>query len=166
TRFCLSWFRQFEWREDASSQADKLARARNTSIGGLERAGVFRAVAGRAKLLAPANLIDGWNPLTDDRISVWEVVLHVAKALDERGADVAAALLAAAGQRVDLDTAKELTYLLYSICKRNEWTRTALLFNGLGTSWLDLESAVRREPAGGAAVQTMLDFDGDGDGDE
>jgi len=48
-------------------------------------------------------------------------VLHVAKVLDEHGADAAAALLAAAGQRVDLDTAKELTYLLYSICERNGW---------------------------------------------
>ncbi|MCA1671501.1 MAG: DUF1156 domain-containing protein [Actinobacteria bacterium] len=166
TRFCLKWFQQFQWDEATTGQADVLSRATNTSTDGLGRAGVFRTVAGKAKLLAPADLRDGWNPLTDDRISVWEVVLHVAKALDAHGADVAAALLAAAGQRVDLDTAKELTYLLYSICERNGWTRTALLFNGLGTSWLDLESAARRTPAGGAAVQTMLDFEGAGDGDE
>ncbi|MGH3766055.1 MAG: DUF1156 domain-containing protein [Pseudonocardiaceae bacterium] len=166
TRFCLKWFQQFQWDESTTGQADVLARATNTSTNGLGRAGVFRAVAGKAKLLAPADLMDGWNPLTDDRISVWEVVLHVAKALDEQGAEVAAALLAAAGRRVDLDTAKELTYLLYSICERNRWTRTALLFNGLGTSWLDLESAVHRAPAGGAPVQMRLDFDGDSDGDE
>lgn len=166
TRFCLKWFQQFQWDEATTGQADVLSRATNTSTDGLGRAGVFRAVAGKAKLLAPADLMDGWNPLTDDRISVWEVVLHVAKALDEEGAEVAAALLAASGRRVDLDTAKELTYLLYSICERNRWTRTALLFNGLGTSWLDLESAARRAPAGGTAVQTTLDFDGDNDGDE
>lgn len=166
TRFCLKWFRQFQWDEATTGQADVLSRATNTSTDGLGRAGVFRAVAGKAKLLAPADLMDGWNPLTDDRISVWEVVLQVAKALDEQGAEVAAALLAASGRRVDLDTAKELTYLLYSICERNRWTRTALLFNGLGTSWLDLESAARRAPAGGAAVQTTLDFEGASDGDE
>jgi len=107
-----------------------------------------------------------WNPLTDDRISVWEVVLHVAKVLDEHGADAAAALLAAAGQRVDLDTAKELTYLLYSICERNGWARSGLLFNGLGTSWLDLELAARNASVTTGAVQTTLDFDGDHDGDE
>lgn len=166
TRFCLKWFQQFQWDESTTGQADVLARATNTSTGGLERAGVFRAVAGKAKLLAPGDLKSGWDPRTDDRISVWEVVLHVAKGLDEQGAEVAAALLAASGRRVDIDTAKELTYLLYSVCERNKWTRTALLFNGLGTSWLDLESAARRAPVGGAAVQATLDFDGASDGDE
>jgi putative DNA methylase len=158
TRFCLKWFQQFQWDESTTGQADVLARATNTSTGGLERAGVFRAVVGKAKLIAPGELKSGWDPLTDDRISVWEVVLRVAKALDEHGADVAAALLAAAGQRVDLDAAKELTYLLYSVCERNKWAHSALLFNGLGTSWLDLESAARRSPAQSAAVQTALDF--------
>lgn len=166
TRFCLSWFRQFEWREDTSGEADKLARARNTSIGGLERAGVFRAVAGRARLIAPADLMEGWDPLADDRISVWEVVLHVARTLDERGACAAAALLAAAGHRVDVDTAKELTYLLYSICERNGWARSGLLFNGLGTSWMDLELAARNASVGGTAEQLSFDFDGGDDGDE
>ena len=108
----------------------------------------------------------GWDPLTDDRISLWEVVLHVAKTLDEQGGDAAAALLAAAGQRVDLDTAKELTYLLYSVCERNGWARSGLLFNGLGTSWLDLELASRSAPASAGAFQTTLDFDGGDDGDE
>jgi putative DNA methylase len=166
SRFCLKWFQQFQWDESTTGQADVLTRATNTSTGGLERGGVFRAVAGKAKLLAPGDLKSGWDPLTDDRISVWEVVLHVAKVLDERGAGAAAALLAAAARRVDLDTAKGLTYLLYSICERNGWARTALLFNGLGTSWLDLNSAARRTPAAGAAVQTTLDFDGGSDDDE
>jgi putative DNA methylase len=132
----------------------------------LERAGVFRAVAGKARLLAPADVKPGWDPLADDRISVWEVVLHVAKVLDEHGADAAAALLAATGQRVDLDTAKELTYLLYSVCERNGWARSGLLFNGLGTSWLDLELAARNAPATAGATQHTLDFDGETDGDE
>ena len=166
TLFCLKWFRQFEWNEATTGQADVLARATNTSIDGLGRAGVFRAVAGRARLLAPADVKPGWDPLTDDRISLWEVVLHVAKTLDEQGGDAAAALLAAAGQRVDLDTAKELTYLLYSVCERNGWARSGLLFNGLGTSWLDLELASRSAPASAGAFQTTLDFDGGDDGDE
>jgi putative DNA methylase len=48
--------------------------------------------------------------------------------------------------------------LLYSVCGRNRWTRTALLFNGLGTSWLDLELAGRKAPDG-AAIQMGFDFD-------
>lgn len=74
-------------------------------------------------------------------------------------------LLAACGKRIDLDTAKELTYLLYSICERNNWARTGLLFNGLGTSWLDLELASRHAPAA-AGAQIGFDLDGDRDGDE
>lgn len=165
TRFCLSWFRQFEWREGTSGAADTMARARNTSLDGLERGGVFRASAGKARLLAPVDLKPEWDPLADARISVWETVVHLAKTLDEQGAEAATALLAASGDRVDLDTAKELTYLLYSICERNNWARSGLLFNGLGTSWLDLELAARNTPAS-SPVQDTFDFDGGTDGDE
>lgn len=164
TTFCLKWFQQFEWGEATSGQADVLARATNTSMGGLERAGIFRAVAGKARLLGPADLYADWDPIADDRISIWEVVLYLARTLDERGAEHAAALMAAARKRVDLDTAKELTYLLYSICERNRWARTGLLFNGLGTSWLDLELAARNAPAHG--TQASFDLNGDADGDE
>lgn len=66
-------------------------------------------------------------------------------------------------QRVDLDAAKELAYLLYSVCEKKGWTESALLFNGLGTSWSDLSAAAR---AGGARTpppaQGALDFDEDG----
>ena len=165
TRFCLKWFRQHEWGENTAGQADVLARATNTSIDGLERAGIFRAVAGRARLLSPTDLKDGWDPIADDRISVWEVVLYLAKALDEQGADAGSALMAAASQRVDIDTAKELTYLLYSICERNGWARSGLLFNGLGTSWLDIELKARSAPAP-AAAPTLFDVEGVGRGDE
>jgi adenine-specific DNA methylase len=63
------------------------------------------------------------------------------------GMDAAAALMAAAGARVDLDAAKELAYLLYSICERRGWAQQALLFNSLGTSWSDLATASRKVPS-------------------
>lgn len=81
--------------------------------------------------------------MTDDRVSVWEVVVRLAKALNEQGGEEAARLMALAGQRVDLDTAKELAYLLYRMCEQKGWTDSALLFNGLGTSWSDLVSVAR-----------------------
>lgn len=34
-------------------------------------------------------------------------------------------------------------YLLYSICDKKKWTDSALLFNGLVTSWSDLSAAAR-----------------------
>ncbi len=158
TRFCLKWFQQFAFTEGDSGQADVLARATNTSVPGLVRGGVFRAVAGKAQLLGPADLEAAWDPVRDVRVSVWEVVVRLAKALNEDGPAAATVLMEGAAHRVDLDTAKELSYLLYSICERKGWAPVGLLFNGLGTSWNDLESAARS--MGGRVVgdQATLDF--------
>jgi putative DNA methylase len=158
TRFCVKWFGQFAWDETDSGTADVLARATNTSIEGLQRGGVFRAVAGKARLLSPEDLSDSWDPLTDVRTSVWEVTLHLAKAVTERGSEAASALMGAAGQRVDLDAVKELAYLLYNICERKGWTTSALLFNGLGTSWGDLEAAARASAGHPEVTQRAFDF--------
>ncbi len=143
TRFCVKWFSQFGWDEAESGTADTLSRATNTSVTGLDRGGVFRARAGRARLVPPEEMSSDWDPLADERVSVWEVVIRLAQTLDVRGGEEAARLMAGAGQRVDLDTAKELAYLLYSICEKRRWTQTALLFNGVGTSWSDLSAAAR-----------------------
>lgn len=150
TRFCVKWFGQFGWNDASSGEADVLARATNTSVAGLVRGGVFHAVAGKARLLGPEDLEDAWDALTDERVSDWEVVVRLAKALDERGAEAASDLMRLAGQRRDLDTVKELAYLLFSLAEKKGWTQTAILFNGLGTSWNDLESAAR---AGAGRVQ-------------
>jgi len=136
-----------------------MARGRNTSVDGLVRGGVFRAVAGKARLLSPEDLSDSWDPLSDVRTSVWEVTLHLAKAVTERGSEAASALMGAAGQRVDLDAVKELAYLLYNICERKDWTTSALLFNGLGTSWGDIESTARSTVGKPRAVADTLSFD-------
>jgi len=159
TRFCVKWFGQYAWDETDSGTADVLARATNTSIEGLQRGGVFRAVAGKARLLGPEDLSNSWDPLTDVRTSVWEVTLHLAKAVTERGSEAASALMGAAGQRVDLDAVKELAYLLYNICERKGWTTPALLFNGLGTSWGDLDAAARASAGKLKPVADTLNFD-------
>lgn len=159
TRFCVKWFSQYAWDETDSGTADVLARATNTSIDGLRRGGVFSAVAGRARLLGPDDLSESWDPLTDVRTSVWEVALHLAKAVSERGSVAAAELMNAAGQRVDLDIVKELAYLLYNISERKGWTSAALLFNGLGTSWIDLDAAARASAGKSKPIADTLTFD-------
>ena len=44
---------------------------------------------------------------------------------------------------------RDRAYLLYNVCERRGWTQSALLFNGLGTSWSDLDAAARRTAASG-----------------
>jgi putative DNA methylase len=106
-----------------------------------------------------------WKPASDERISVWEVVIRLAHTLQTDGAEEAARLMSAAAARVDLDTAKELAYLLYSICEKKHWSKSALLFNGLGSLWADLSAAAR---AGGSRTpppaQGQLDYTVDEEG--
>ena len=160
TRFCVKWFGQFGWDEQPYGVAESLSKAVATSVDGLCRGGVFWARAGRARLVGLHELSEGWDPLSDERVTEWEVVLRVAKALDRDGVEPAARLLALAGQRVDLDTTKELAYLLYSVCEKRGWPASAGLFNGLGTSWSDL-SAAGRTPVSSTAGQGELDLSDD-----
>ncbi|RMI45422.1 DUF1156 domain-containing protein [Streptomyces triticirhizae] len=145
TRFCVQWFKHFGWNDGTFGDADNMARGRNTSVEGVQRGGVFRAVAGKARLIPFSEMPSDWHPEADERISLWEVVLHLAKALDEEGGEAAARLMAAARARVDMDAAQELAYLLFSICEKRGLAQEAILFNGLGQSWSDLTAASRKQ---------------------
>jgi putative DNA methylase len=168
TRFSVEWFKQHQFDEGPYGTAETLSKGIDTSIDGLERAGVLRSRAGKVKLLSVRDLPDFYDPATDERTSEWEICLHLAKALEFQGADVAAALMAAARDvpGIDLDDVMELAYLLYSIAEKKGWAETALLFNNLGTSWTDLEDASRKV-TGRASGQGefTLEFGSD-DGDE
>ena len=125
TRFCVKWFSQYGWNEASSGEADVLSRAVNTSVAVLERGGVFRAAAGKARLLEPSEMTADWNPAEDKDISVWEVAVRVAYALQERGSAEGGGVVEPHRRRVDVDAVKELTYLLYSICEKKGWTDSA-----------------------------------------
>jgi putative DNA methylase len=157
TRFCIKWFSQFGWNEGESGQADLLSKAVNTSLNAVERGGIFRASAGKARLKHPSEMSKSWDPLLDKSISVWEVAVRLAYSLQSDGATAANELVTQSRKRVDLDSVKELSYLLYSISEKNNWNDSALLFNGLGTSWSDLEKSVSQN-LNPAASQEMLDL--------
>lgn len=160
TRFAVKWFSQYGWNEAPSGEADVLTRAVNTTVSVLERGGIFRAAAGKARLLEPAEMSAGWNPAEDKAISVWEVAVRLGHALLTEGLDQAAAWMRESASRVDLDAVKELAYLMYSVCERKGWTDAAMLFNALGTSWGDVSGAARAAVPS-VASQGALDFGGD-----
>jgi len=157
TRFCIKWFETHGFDHGQFGEAETLSKAMDVSVAGLDRAGVLKARAGVVQLLSPAELPDDYDPVVDDRISVWEVVVHLAKRLDEKGIDEAGHLMAAARGRIDLDTAKELAYLLFAICEKRNWAKTALLFNALGSAWSDIENA-SRSAVSTRAFQQRFDF--------
>lgn len=155
TRFCIKWFEGHGFDIGRFGEAETLSKAMGTSVAGLERAGVLKARAGIVQLFSPAELPDDYDPVADERISVWEIVMHLAKRLDMQSINAAASLMASAMKRVDLGAAKELTYLLFSVCKDRKWADTALLFNELGTDWPEIEKA-SHTAAAVENVQTML----------
>jgi putative DNA methylase len=158
TRFCLTWFTQYGWSEQSFGEADVLARATNTSVEGLARGGALTSKAGKVTLLAPADLDPSWDPLTDDRISLWEATMHLARSLDAEGGETTARLMAAVGQRVELEAVQLLAYRLYELTQATR-PQDALLFNGLGTSWSDLTASARRADVTPRSAQSAFDFD-------
>ena len=157
TRWAVEWFKQFGFDSGPFGMAETLSKGTDTDIDALGRAGVVKSGGGKVKLLSVRDIPANYDPADDERVSEWKVSLHLAKLLTKQGADAAAQLMADARDRVDLDDLKELAYLLYSIAEKKGWAETALLFNGLGTSWSDLEDASRKL-SGPAQVQGQLRF--------
>jgi len=162
TRFAVQWFTENGWNDGPSGSADVLSRAVNTTIAMLERGGIFRAAAGKARLLEPAVMSAEWNPAEDKAISVWEVAVRLGHALQTEGLDRAAEWMREASSRVDMDAVKELSYLMYSVCERKGWTESAMLFNALGTSWSDV-AGVARTSVPATSQQSALEFGDDDD---
>jgi putative DNA methylase len=148
SRFCLAWFEQYGFGDGPYGAADGLAKAKNTNVAALQRSGAVRSGGSRVALLAPEDYPEDHRVDRERQVSVWEVVLHLAKRLDEQGAARAAVLLAQARDLVDLQAGRELAYLLYTISQQKSRPQAAALFNGLGTAWNDLEAMARRSTAG------------------
>ncbi len=164
TRFCLKWYEQYGWAKAAFGDAEVLARAYNTSVRGLADAGVLTQGEGVVQLVRPQDLPSSWNPVTDHRISVWEVAMHLVRVLsaEDGGLGEGAKLMAAASMRaeVDVDAVQRLTYRLYEMTQQSR-RDDARLFNLLGGSWTELTAAAShiqlRRP-----VQDGFDFEDEG----
>ena len=159
TRFAVRWYRQYGWGEESSGIADQLARSSDTSIGALERGGIFEAKGGKARLLSPSRLESDWDPAADDHVSVWEATVRLAATMAKSGADKVAELLPTVQGRVSLDAVKELGFLLFKEAEKKEDDKDALLFNSLVSAWGDLSEQARRIASIPRAAQQELDFD-------
>lgn len=159
TRFAVRWYRQYGWGEENSGTADQLARSSDTSIGALERGGIFEAKGGKARLLSSSQLESDWDPAADDHVSVWEATVRLAATMAKDGADKVAELLPTVQDRVSLDAVKELGFLLFKEAEKKKDGEDALLFNSLVSAWGDLSEQARRIASIPRAAQQELDFD-------
>jgi putative DNA methylase len=135
TRWALAWFEQFGFHDGEFGVAETLSKAKNTSVSGMMEAGIVAARAGKVQLLRPEQLAAEWDPVSDKRLTVWEMVHHLVRALDA-GERAAAALVAGLGSRAE--TARELAYRLYTICERKKRAQEALAYNALVQSWPEI----------------------------
>ena len=161
TRFAVRWYRQYGWQADSSGIADQLARSSDTSLAELQRGGIFEAKGGKARLLSPTQLNEVWDPAVDEHVSVWEATVRLAAVLAKDGVDKVAELLPAVGEKVSLDAVKELGFLLFHEAEKNKDTDDAILFNGLVSSWGDLNEQARQIVAHPKAHQEALTFEED-----
>lgn len=159
TRFAIKWYRQYGWAQENSGIADQLARSSDTSIGELERGGIFEAKGGKARLLAPSLLDGAWDATADDRVSVWEATVRLAAVMAKDGADKVAELLPTVKTRVNLDAVKELGFLLFHEAEKKKDSKDAGLFNGLVGAWGDLNEQARKFEAVAPPVGAQQTFD-------
>jgi putative DNA methylase len=154
SRFALAWFEQHGFAEGEFGVADVLARAKNTSVQGLVDAGILKSSRGDVRLLKPVELAASWDPSTDTRLSAWESVHQVIRALESGGEGSAAELVAKLGSKAEL--ARELCYRLYTLCERKKRAAEALSYNGLVQSFPELERLAKEPGRKAPAQATML----------
>lgn len=164
SRFALAWYRGHGYGIGKFGDADNLARARNTSVDVMDRDEILTSRAGSVRLIKPADLPWDYDIQKDSHTSNWEALHHLIKVLERDGIAPAGAFLQAALSRpdraVDADLVKELAHLLFRVAEGNGWTKDALSFNSLVTSWpelLDVARSAKKPPQ----RQGAFEFDED-----
>jgi putative DNA methylase len=119
-------------------------------------AGLLASKGGKVRLLKPEELPADWNPEDDARLTVWESVHHLVRALEAGGEPAAAQLVTKLGGQAEI--ARELAYRLYTVCERKKRAAEALSYNALVQSWPEItrlarEGGERQEPDQGGLFE-------------
>jgi putative DNA methylase len=163
TRFAVSWFEQFGFNEGEFGQADVLARAKNTSVAGVEAAGLVLSGRGKVRLLHWKEYdLSSWDPQQDKRPTVWEATHHLIKRLNSHGETGSAMLMTKMPPDMAAE-ARNLAYRLYSICERKGWADHARDYNALVISWAGIgeETARLRDAEASGDATTQMSMFGD-----
>jgi putative DNA methylase len=149
TRFAVTWYTQNGFAPGRSGDADGQARAKNTSLAGIEDAGIGEARGGQFRLFERTQLNPDWDPVSDDRRTVWEATQYLVAAL-ERSETEASELLHRMGGYAD--RARQLAYVLFQKATDKGWADEAAAYNGLITAW----PALQAMDVGGTGQQSLL----------
>ncbi len=141
SRWALTWFEQSGFDEGEYGVAEQLSKSKNTSVAGMDLAGILESDHGKVRLLRPEELPSDWDPVTDSRLSEWEIVHHLIRVLSSGGESAAGALVGKLGAKAEI--ARELAYRLYTLCERKKRAPEALAYNGLVQSWPEIVRLAR-----------------------
>jgi len=136
SRWALVWFEQHGFAEGEYGLAEQLSKSKNTSVGGMVEGGFLKSGRGKVRLLRPSELPQDWDPATDPRLSAWEVVHHLVRALEAGSEAGAAVLVAKLGAKAE--TSRQLAYRLFTICERKKRAAEAMSYNALVQSWPEI----------------------------
>ena len=142
TRWALTWFEQAGFAEG------------EYVVAGMVEAGILESRRGKVRLLRPTELPADWDPDTDTRLTIWEMVHHLVRILETGGECAASAMIAKLGVRAE--PARELCYRLYTLCERKKRAQEALAYNALVQSWPELARLARAIPEVKVPVQGEL----------
>jgi putative DNA methylase len=104
-------------------------------------AGILASKGGKVRLLKPEELPADWDPEKDKRLTAWEMVHQLIRALEAGGEGAAAELIAKLGSKDEI--ARELAYRLYTLCECKKRAVEALSYNGLVQSWPEISRLAR-----------------------
>ena len=137
TRFAVTWYTQHGYESGPAGDADNLARAKNTSLAGIESSGIGRARAGSFRIYRRGELASDWSPVDDDRLTVWEATQYLVAALNRSEQEAAELLhqLGGYGER-----ARQLAYVLFKKASEARWADEAGAYNELINAWPILQS--------------------------
>lgn len=141
SRWAVTWFEQSGFAEGEYGVAEQLSKSKNTSVAGMVQARILSSKGGKVRLFKPKELPADWNPATDPRLTAWEVVHQLIRALEAGGESAAAELVAKLGTKAEI--ARELAYRLYTVCERKKRAAEALSYNGLVQSWPEITRLAR-----------------------
>ena len=155
TQFCRDWFREHQWGEGPSGEADVLARAKGLSVDYVVDAGVLFSKGGKTSLVKWQDYPDDYDPTEDAHRPVWEVCHHLVRIHQRRGTGAAGEFLSMVqGQG---EAARQLAYLLYTLCERKGLAEDARVYNELATAWNDIVTS-SIENAKPVLKQAVLDL--------
>jgi putative DNA methylase len=145
SRFAAAWFSEFGFHESEFGRADDLARAKNVAVQGVVDSGIAASRPGLFRLLTPGELDIAWDPVTDSRLTVWEVTHQLMARLDSGGDRAAADVARRVGGLAD--AALGLAYRLYAVAEQKGWAQVAAGYDSLAVAWPEIRRLADMTPA-------------------